>query len=71
MFAGSINLSTPPFAANDANVEYASVDDLTSASSFTGTIEINSFSFTFDNGVKASGDLKPPGVPSAISVEAS
>lgn len=59
-FLAKIDTPIEPFPSNAAKIEYATVDDLKSARSFTGTIGTSSFSLAFDNGVKISGELKAP-----------
>ena len=68
IFVGTTNEPTPAFTSNFTPLEYASLDDFKGEHQFTGTIGTDSFSLTFNNGVKASGGLKQP-IPIVVSVE--
>lgn len=67
-FISTVSPALPAFTTNNTTLKYDDVNQLTSTHAFSGQIGVSTFKLTLDNGPIIQGDLNPPGVVPAISV---
>lgn len=68
-FSATVSPSIQPFTSQTATVEYSNPDDLTSTRSYSGNIGTDTFKLTLHNGPTLKGQLNPPGVFPASTVD--
>ncbi|KAF4985197.1 hypothetical protein FDECE_16738 [Fusarium decemcellulare] len=68
-YAAAVNPAIQPFSSNSAKLVYENVDDLTSTRQFSGRIGPNNFKLTLNNGAVIEGELSPPGIQPASTID--
>ncbi|KAH7108842.1 hypothetical protein B0J11DRAFT_602027 [Dendryphion nanum] len=68
-FTATISPAIQPFTSNQAKLTYDDLEKLTGTRNYSGRVGINDFSLTLDNGVTIVGELNPPGIQPASTVD--